>query len=128
MISFKVEPVMPIRSSVAAPAFPLAELAELPVICRCGLSHDPGCCPDDYRRELEPLDETIAELQSIVVAMRHRGDPAGELERDIALLAGQLVHVAHMPDPVEPPRQLQLVRLSMALAAVAIRYREELTP
>lgn len=127
MISFKAERLVPITAHMTA-AFPLAELAEQSVVCRCGLTHDPGCCPDDYRRELEPLDETIAELQSVVVAMRHRGDPVVDIERDIALLAGQLVHVAHMPEPVAPPRHLQLIRLSMALAAVAVRYREELTP
>lgn len=109
-------------------AFPLDEIEREPVVCRCGLTHDPGCCPDDYRRELEPRDETIAELQSVIVAMRHRGDAVDDLEREVALLAGQLVHVAHMPDPVVPARGLQLIRLSMALAAVAVRYREEIKP
>jgi hypothetical protein len=125
MISLKVATGVPITVPVAA-AFPLDEIAQQPVVCRCGLTHDPGCCPDDYRRELEPRDETIAELQSVVVAMRHRGDTVDDLAADIELIAWQLLHVARLPNPVAPPRGLQLIRLSMALAAVAVRYREEL--
>lgn len=84
--------------------------------------------PDHYARELEPLDETIAELQSVVVAMRHRGDATAELVADIEAYAEQLVHVASLTDPQTPPRGVQLIRLAMAIAAVAIRYREELIP
>jgi hypothetical protein len=111
----------------AAVPFPIGELERLPVVtCSCG-AHAAGACPDDYRRELEPSDTTIAELQSVVVAMRHRdGDDAVELERDLELFLGQLLHVSRLPDPQSPPRSVQLIRLSMALAAVAIRYREEL--
>lgn len=108
-------------------AFPLGDLERLPVVtCSCG-QHAAGACPDDYRRELEPSDSTIAELQSVVVAMRHRGDDVADLERDLDLFVGQLRHVAALPEPLTPPRAVQLIRLSMAIAAVAIRYREELT-
>lgn len=112
--------------SAAAP-FPIGELERLPVVtCSCG-QHAAGACPDDYRRELEPRDATIAELQSVVVAMRHRGDSALDIEADLELFLGQLLHVARQPEPMTPPRSVQLIRLSMALAAVAVRYREELT-
>jgi hypothetical protein len=129
LISFKGAPDVPFTDAMpAAAVFPFDELARLPVVtCSCG-QHAAGACPDDYRRELEPADETIAELQSVVVAMRHRGDAVADLERDVELFAGQLLHVARLPDPVAPSRRLQLIRLSMALAAVAIRYREELKP
>lgn len=115
---------------IAAASFPFGELERLPVVsCSCG-QHAAGACPDDYRRELEPADATIAELQSVVVAMRHRGDDtaAAALERDLELFVGQLLHVARLPEPLSPPRAVQLIRLSMAIAAVAVRYREELTP
>lgn len=114
--------------SVAVP-FPIGELERLPVVtCSCG-QHAAGACPEDYRRDLEPSDSTIAELQSVVVAMRHReGDDAVELERDLDVYLQQLHHVSCLPDPQSPPREVQLIRLSMALAAVAIRYREELKP
>ncbi len=92
------------------------------------LVKQPGTCPDSYRRELEPSDETICELQSVVVAMRHRGDAVAELVADIEAYAEQLVHVAALPEPQQPPRHLQLIRLSMALAACAVRYREEIKP
>ena len=121
---------MPFTGSVpaAAVSFPTVELERLPVVtCSCG-QHAAGACPDDYRRELEPTDSTIAELQSVVVAMRHRGDAVAELVADIEAIAEQLVHVAGLPDTVAPPRHLQLIRLSIALAATAIRYREELKP
>ena len=112
--------------------FPISELERLPVVaCSCG-EHAAGACPEDYRRELEPSDATIAELQSVVVAMRHRdGGPAAgeaELERDLDLYLEQLQHVARLPEPQHPPRSVQLIRLSMAIAATAIRYREELKP
>lgn len=120
---------MPFTGAVpAAVAFPTDELERLPVVtCSCG-QHAAGACPDDYRRDLEPSDSTIAELQSVVVAMRHRGDADGELVADIEAYAEQLVHVAALPDPQSPPRHLQLIRLSIALAATAIRYREEMKP
>lgn len=107
-------------------AFPLGELERLPVVtCSCG-QHAAGACPDDYRRELEPSDATIAELQSVVVAMRHRGDEVDL--RQLELFVGQLLHVAALPDPLTPPRAVQLIRLSMAIAAIAVRYREDLKP
>lgn len=109
-------------------AFPIGELDRLPVVtCSCG-QHAAGACPDDYRRELEPNDSTIAELQSVVVAMRHRGDEVADIERDLELFVGQLQHVAALPEPLSPPRAVQLIRLSMAIAAVAVRYREEIKP
>jgi hypothetical protein len=113
----------------AAVSFPTDELERLPVVtCSCG-QHAAGACPDDYRRDLEPSDSTIAELQSVIVAMRHRdGDDAVELERDLDLYLQQLHHVSCLPDPQSPPRSVQLIRLSIALAATAIRYREELKP
>jgi hypothetical protein len=112
----------------AAVSFPTDELERLPIVtCSCG-QHAAGACPDDYRRELEPSDSTIAELQSVVVAMRHRGDDVDDLGRDVALYASQLLFVASCPDELNPPRSVQLIRLSMALAATAIRYREELKP
>jgi hypothetical protein len=127
LISFKGQPDVPFTDAMpAAAVFPFDELARLPVVtCTCG-RHAAGACPDDYRRELEPSDSTIAELQSVVVAMRHRGDDVADLEHDLELFVGQLLHVARLPDPQTPPRSAQLIRLSMALAAVAVRYREEI--
>lgn len=109
-------------------AFPFGELERLPVVtCSCG-RHAAGACPDDYRRDLEPCDSTIAELQSVVVAMRHRGDDVAHLERELELFVAQLLHVASLPEPQQPPKHVQLIRLSIAVAATAVRYREELTP
>lgn len=127
MISFKSDPDDPFMPTMPA-AFPTDELERLPVVtCSCG-QHAAGACPNDYRRELEPRDATIAELQSVVVAMRHRGDRVADIEQDVALYATQLLFVSHLPEGINPPRAVQLIRLSMALAATAIRYREELTP
>lgn len=127
MISFKVATDVPITVPMLAAAFPFEQLERLPVVtCTCG-QHAAGACPDDYRRELEPSDATVAELQSVIVAMRHRGDDEhDDLGHLLELLVGQLRHVARLPDPQAPPRHLQLIRLSMAIAAVAVRYREEI--
>lgn len=87
-----------------------------------------GLTPDVYVRELEPADEVVAELQAVVVAMRHRGDSDDprEVEDELELLVAQLRHVVvSIHDPAA--RYVQLVRLSMAIAATAVRYREELT-
>lgn len=92
---------------------------EGPVPPPCCSAHPAGCCPDHYRRELEPRDDTIAELQSVVVAMRHRGDPGTLRELDDALW-GEVVLVLASRTPTDR------IKHSMALAAIAVRYREEI--
>ena len=97
--------------------------------CACG-AHLSGTCPDDYRRELEPADETVAELQSVVVAMRHRGDSDElvDLEETLTLYLGQLQHVQYTRAAArdDESRRVQCIRLAMAIAAVAVRYRERI--
>lgn len=77
-------------------------------------------CPEHYSRELEPPDDIIAELQSIVVAMRHRGAPDDPGSLVVEMIVQARI-VAACTDPVDQ------IRHSMALAAVAIRYREGIT-
>lgn len=87
--------------------------------CLCCTQSAPYACPEHYRRELEPADEVVAELQSIVVAMRHRGESAA-LHELLADLMRQVALLSQATDPVDR------IRHSMAAAAVAVRYREEL--
>jgi hypothetical protein len=85
----------------------------------CCTRHEPGCCPDHYARELEPADGTLAELQSVVVAQRHRGESNDRRDLEDAMRAyARLISSAF--DPIDR------IRHSMALAAIAIRYREDI--
>lgn len=87
--------------------------------CMCCLESAPRLCHEHYRVELEPADETVAELQSLVVAIRHREPDAvtGEL---LVALVSTLDHLLGAATDVDR------IRHSMALAAIATRYREEL--
>lgn len=120
---------MPISAAPMTAAFPLETLAAMPAANGCACGHEPGTCPEAYRRDLEPADSTIAELQSVVVAMRHRGDDDEQSQLDVedslALYVGQLRHVAaEVRD--EQARRVQCIRLAIAIAATAVRYRERI--
>jgi hypothetical protein len=109
------------RAALApAAAFPLAAAeAAGHDVGTCCAAHPSGTCPDHYARSLEPRDETIAELQSVVVAMRHRRDAT-----DRALLEHELC--TYLGEALIATDRVALIAHLMALAAVAVRYREEL--
>jgi len=78
-------------------------------------------CPEHYSRELEPHDETVAELQSVVVAMRHRGESDDLLDLEL-----EITHAYNKLRRATLPADR--IRNAIALAALAVRYREELAP